>query len=141
MGRAGSGLVRFENWPVLLAQEIDRARAATFAWGVHDCCLWAADVVKALTGVDHAADLRGTYSDEAGARARIEALGGLEAFVGSRLGAPIALGHVWRGDVVLHRVDGVEYLGICDGRWTFFVAPRGLLPVRTQGCVLAWRVD
>ena len=36
-------------------------------WGVADCLLTVADAVEAVTGVDLAAKVRGTYSSELGA--------------------------------------------------------------------------
>ncbi len=54
---------------------LERAHAK-FAWGQHDCALFAADGVLAMTGVDIAADFRGKYSDEAGAMALIKSLTG-----------------------------------------------------------------
>jgi uncharacterized protein DUF6950 len=59
-----------------LAEFLSAALARDFAWGRHDCMLFAADWALALTGRDPAAPWRGTYSDEAGARAIIQASGG-----------------------------------------------------------------
>ena len=50
-----------------------------FSWGGHDCALFCADRVLAVTGVDPARRWRGSYHSEAGARAVIEAAGGLVA--------------------------------------------------------------
>ena len=47
-----------------------------FAWGVNDCALFAADGIRAITGVDIAADFRGKYSDEAGAMAAVKEVAG-----------------------------------------------------------------
>jgi len=57
-----------------------------FAWGALDCALWGADCVHAVTGTDPAADLRGTYSDAAGAARVVARLGGLRAIGDARLG-------------------------------------------------------
>ena len=38
-----------------------------FAWGKHDCALFAADGIQAITGTDIAAAFRGKYTDEASA--------------------------------------------------------------------------
>jgi hypothetical protein len=47
-----------------------------FAWGKHDCALFAADGIRTITGVDIAANFRGKYSDEAGAMAAIKEIAG-----------------------------------------------------------------
>lgn len=54
---------------------LERARTP-FVWGSHDCALFAADGVLAMTGIDIASDFRGKYSDEAGAMALIKQLTG-----------------------------------------------------------------
>lgn len=54
---------------------LSRANTA-FAWGKHDCALFAADGILAMTGVDIAADFRNQYSDEAGAQAAIQRITG-----------------------------------------------------------------
>jgi hypothetical protein len=66
------------------------ARQATpFTWGVHDCCMWAADVVQAVTGVDLAGEQRGQYdSAETGAVVLAE-VGGVLGLAWTRL-SPVA---------------------------------------------------
>jgi hypothetical protein len=56
---------------------LDRA-ASKFSWGQHDCALFAADGVRAITGVDIAAAFRGRYDDEASALAAIKEITGGE---------------------------------------------------------------
>ena len=70
-----------------------------FAWGgdgrahphdpqgriYNDCTTFCASWAEQLTGIDIAADLRGTYSTEDGAHAIVEAAGGQVSFVGNRL--------------------------------------------------------
>ena len=48
-------------------------------WGGCDCHLYPSDWVREVTGRDPAASWRGTYSDEAGAHALLDRLGGTEA--------------------------------------------------------------
>ncbi len=47
-----------------------------YRWGSNDCCLFAADAVEALTGVDVAAEFRGRYTTKRGAFAMIRAVTG-----------------------------------------------------------------
>ena len=63
------GIARLEDWQTTLADMVLAAEDVPFAWGTHDCCMWTADVVKAMSvdGIDLAAPYRGTYSDAAGA--------------------------------------------------------------------------
>lgn len=50
---------------------LSRAKAP-FAWGGNDCALFAADGIKAITGVDIADDFRGKYSTEEEALALVK---------------------------------------------------------------------
>lgn len=65
----------------MLADFLSRAAAKGFAWGEHDCMLFAADWAHALSGTDPAADYRGTYSSAHGAKAILAREGGLGALM------------------------------------------------------------
>ena len=70
-------LKRKEYWDTRAYHDFLLSRAKTpFAWGEHDCALFAADGIEAITGVDIAADFRGKYHDEASAMALIRELTG-----------------------------------------------------------------
>jgi hypothetical protein len=56
---------------------LDRADTK-FAWGVHDCALFAADGIQAMTGVDIASDFRGKYSDEPSSIEAIKTVTGVD---------------------------------------------------------------
>lgn len=43
---------RLPNWPHRLQALVLRHQHTPFAWGVHDCLTWAADVALALHGTD-----------------------------------------------------------------------------------------
>lgn len=127
---------------------INLARVKSFAWGVNDCCLMAADIVKAITGVDIAADYRGTYSNEAEAEAILVAAGGMAALIHSAV-APLGWTRTRvtlarRGDLVLRIVPetGKPSLGVCLGRDAIFPAIGGGVGfVLTTSCETAWRVE
>lgn len=53
--------MRIKGWRSRLAATIDKARADAFAPGVHDCGLFSAAIVEAVTGVDHGDVWRGKY--------------------------------------------------------------------------------
>lgn len=59
---------RIEGWEGALLRAIEARRQARFAWGRFDCCLFAADVLLAITGVDAFARFRGRYRSSGGAR-------------------------------------------------------------------------
>lgn len=133
-------LRRQPGWPLRL-EALVQARAATpFAWGSFDCCLFAADVVQALTGVDPAARLRGTYATAPQALRRLHARGGVHAIASMALGlaVPVALARV--GDVVQVEVGGHAALGVCNGTSVLGPSATGLVAINISQAQCAWRV-
>ena len=61
---------RRPDWNAALRGYIDGCRAKPFVWGRFDCALFAADAVRAMTGANIAADLRGRYTSARTAAAR-----------------------------------------------------------------------
>ncbi len=132
-----------ENWPSILANQIEQAERTPFEWGVNDCCLWSATVVDAMTGVDPAKDFRGLYSTEAEAKIVLESLGtgDIKSIIVSIFGEPIGIKLAQRGDVVLAIIDGQQTVGICVGGRTAFKSLTGLIQLPTLKCDCAWRVN
>lgn len=60
-------VVRLPHWRSALSKCIEEALQRPFEWGRHDCALFAADAVLAMTGVDPAEGWRGRYSTPRGA--------------------------------------------------------------------------
>mgnify|MGYP000927317090 CR=1 FL=1 len=71
----------------VLSNFLSAAAARGFAWGTHDCMLFAADWARARTGSDPAAAWRGTYQTEAEAMQLVAQAGGLAALMGRALEA------------------------------------------------------
>jgi hypothetical protein len=75
-------ITRQPHWDTRGLHAFLLARAtAPFVWGANDCALFAADAIEAMTGVDIAADFRGSdgrgkYHDEASAFALIHSVTG-----------------------------------------------------------------
>jgi hypothetical protein len=98
---------RLEDWPARLASALQEARGAALEYGRWDCCVFCANMVQAITGVDPAAALRGRYATEQEAYAlmRAEFGGGIPETVAALAHRieleeiPVAL--AGRGDVVL----------------------------------------
>lgn len=130
--------MRRANWPRLLAEALAAAKDTPFAWGSHDCALFAADVVLAITGADHGAVFRGRYRTANGAARALKKQGfaGLPDYLDS-IFTRRPVSYARRGDVVLY--DGA--MGICDGGTSWFVTADGLTPIPTLTCETAWGVD
>jgi hypothetical protein len=126
-----------------LAEFLSTAAARGFAWGQHDCMLFAADWARELTGRDPAMAFRGGYETEDEAREIVQEFGGAEALIRS------ALGVGWRevcgdrraGDIVLADPPGhgEPIAGIAaDARRSALLTRRGLV-VSSVPVLRAWR--
>ena len=58
---------RFPDWPVRLEAFLLANQMRGFEWGQWDCCLFVADAINAMTGLDPALRLRGSYTTYRGA--------------------------------------------------------------------------
>lgn len=136
--------MRREGWEERLVAVIAAARGRPFAWGAHDCMLFAADAVAALTGADPAAGLRGAYDSEIGAARIVARAGGLAALADDRLaGLAARLSNpklAQRGDLCLFAGPRGETLGVVYGAHILAVAPGGLtrVPLATANVIATW---
>lgn len=141
-----AGLCRVPGAAEALSALLAARRHAPFAWGVHDCCLFAADAIRAQLGTDPAQHLRGRYATALQAQRVIAMCGGsLQAIASAALGEPLrgpllaCSGDV--GLVASPTPDGPgEVLAVCLGEW-WQVPGRdglGLRPLRDG--LMAWRV-
>jgi len=133
-------MTRLENWPTLLADYIESRRPTSFTWGENDCCMFAADGVKAVTGVDLAKGLR-RYHTKIGAARILKQCGGVRG-VPSHVGLkaqPITMAK--RGDPVLITMPEGDTLGLCLGARSAFVTPDGLTFWPTLNCSHSWSLD
>ena len=139
-------MTRISNWPSALVDHIDLNRDVPFEWGKHDCMLWGASCVEAITGADPAGDLRGSYSSALAAYRIIEDRGGFEELIESLLpgGAEMRTHRnlAQRGDLVTTTDEkGRRALGVCDTHHGIFPGPNGLTFVKRGSLSsLAWRV-
>ncbi len=60
-------LLKTLGWEDRLAQYLLDCTQLAFVWGMHDCALFAAGAVQAMTGHDLGAIFRGQYNDALGA--------------------------------------------------------------------------
>lgn len=134
--------MRKPNWPEILAAKIEAARNTPFSWGTHDCCMFSADVVLAMTGTDYAEEFRGKYTTATGATKALKkyGLGSIENSLTVKFGEPVHPFKAGRGDVVLADMPTGKALGICLGEKAAFAGKDGmvLLPMNLWLC--AWRV-
>ena len=145
-------LKRALHWETRHFHEFLMGRAsAPFAWGSNDCALFAADGIKAITGVDIAAEFRGQYHDEASALEAIEAITGGKTVEDAAAWCAQKFGlSEWqyplcarRADLVVVRngdglASGLVHL---NGKHVVFPGERGLVRVSIRQIVRAWHYE
>jgi len=122
----------------------------SFAWGQFDCCLFAADAIQAMTGIDIAAEFRGKYHDQASAFELIKTVTGgstvadAAAYCANQHGLP-----EWkyplmaqRGDLVVFENDGNLIAGVVhlSGRHVVSVSESGLIKAPITAVQRAWHI-
>ena len=132
-------MIRKPDWRLRFDAFLSQRQSVPFRWGENDCCLFAADCVLAITGVDLAVEFRGM-----GARrsARfVRAAGGLEALVSRYLGFPIAAQDAAQGDVVQVRTGKRMAIGIrADAAHVVGPGAAGLVWLPLARANRAWKV-
>ena len=117
--------MRRSDWTVRLQDCITRWRAAPFQYGKHDCALFAAAAVHAMTDVDLARGLRG-YRTEAGGLKKVRAAG-FENHVDVFRKALTSSDQLRAGDIAVLDTPEGEALGVVQGRGVYVMTPtRGL---------------
>lgn len=125
-----------------LLEFIASRRNTPFEWGVNDCCLFPADALKVLTGIDHASEFRGKYDSELGAAKALKKFGAgdLESTLTQKFGQPIAPLSAMRGDVALIDIDGNTNIGLVFGN-VFCPGDNGLIEQPLSFAKCAWRTS
>lgn len=131
---------RLQNWQIEFAGFAAARASMPFSWGRNDCYLFAADAVRAMTGHDFAADLRGTYATTGEAARLMVKLGGLAAIASEALGESVSPLLAAVGDVVLCENAGRELLAICNGGTALAPGENGMEVLGMDAAIAAWRV-
>lgn len=132
---------RVPGWRNRLADYVARVARAGFRPGVHDCALFAAGGVEAITGVHPAPDLVRAYRTLEDGMALLEARGHADhiAFTASILPevAPLS---ARAGDLAVIEETGALCLGIVQGPRIYVLRPAGLGLVLITSAQRAFRV-
>lgn len=115
------------------------ARIATnkFQYGVIDCCLFAARMVQASTGVDYSKKFK--YSSQSEAEQIIDSYGSITAMLTDLLGDPSS--DYGDGDPVLLNLPKIgETVGIfCDGK-VFVKCKSGVMKITANNIIRGWAI-
>lgn len=125
--------MRLVNWESRLMAYIAGVARAGFAFGQHDCALFAAGGVEALTGEDPARVWRGQYVSQAGGIRHLRKAGHADHIAAARALFPeIHPSGIMLGDLAaVPADDGLGALGIVQGEMIYVlrIDGLGLLPV------------
>lgn len=144
-------LTRIPNWATQSLNTFLLQRASVpFEWGKNDCCMFAADAVKAMTGVDIAIDFRGKYTDQASAMQAIKTIANGTTVADAAAYCAVKAGltelehplMAQRGDLVIVQdtmglIAGIVHL---NGRHVVVVGEEGLKRQPITNVKRAWRV-
>ena len=134
---------RLPDWEARLSALVGERQREPFSWGSHDCALWGADAVHALTGADFGDAFRGKYSDAEGAALALRRYGAgtvIRTFdkhlhrTSPALAKRGDLARVKAGHFAPHGAIGVVYGGVA-----LCVGDLGLVRVERAHWTLAWR--
>lgn len=142
---------RYEDWRSRLNAYIEARANEPFAWGVNDCCIFAAKGIEAMTGVDLCAEYFSTYSRLDEARDVLKKITGLDDYSEAMTALPSAMGlpklnnhrFAQRGDLVLLPLrEHVPALGLVsmDARLVVAPGPQKLEHTPVTQILSAWRV-
>lgn len=124
-----------------LAAYIAQCSRRVFGWGIWDCCLFASDAVKCMTGKDPASRLRAIYANEKEARQLVEHLGGYAEIV-KKAGLKPVTAPFRDGDIgVLSPQSHISALVVYwQGRFLGVDRARGLAPIASRHIQEVFRV-
>lgn len=135
---------RKADWPVLLAAFLKENKDRPFRWGSWDCCLFACNAIREITGVDVAAKYRGKYQTMLGA---MRLIGCTVSNVAVEVAAKYGFEHcpdpklARPGDVVLAELNGTNMLGVVSmARTAIFATTTGLAMYPLSVAKEAWKI-
>lgn len=130
---------RLRDWQERFDALVAARLARPLSWGVHDCALFAADAVEAITGVRLCPELRAYASARQAARL-LASLGGVRGLAARELGAQLPARAARVGDVVVLASGKREALGVCNGQTAIGAGAAGLVQVPMRQALAAWKV-
>jgi len=144
-------LAKKEHWQTRANHEFLLTHAQTpFVWGSNDCCLFAANAILAITGVDIADDFRGKYTDEASAFALIKTITGGTTVADAAVHCATKHGLIerplplfaQRGDLVVVANGDTLICGVVhlNGRHIVTVTERGIVRLPISKITRSWSV-
>ncbi len=134
--------MRHNDWPSRLNQYIKQHLNTPFKWGEFDCCLFPADAILAMTGVDYAAEFRGHYSTALGAKRALVKYGqgDIQQTITAKFGPMQPRLLAGRGDLVLIDTPFGTALGIVWAGKIWAPEESGLVTLPMRSALGCWEV-
>ena len=129
---------RLPDWRPRLVAYLEEVRARPFAYGSHDCALFVAGAVQAMTGFDAAAGFRDRYDSLKGGL-KLLTKGDHVALV-ARLLAEVPPSFAQVGDIAVIGQVGVPALGLFEGETILVLRDEGLGHMPRAAATQAFRV-
>lgn len=134
--------MRRPDWKLRLNAYLADVVRRGFAPGEHDCALFAAGAVEAMTGRDLAAPYRGRYRTLRGG-ARILKAAGFASHIDLAAGhlAEIHTSRAAPGDLAVIATDGGDALGVVQGESVYVLGASGMGLMAMSSAHRAFRVE
>ena len=124
--------MRHAHWKVALMQYLADSARTPYQPGQHDCALFSAGAVAAMTGTDFAAEWRGTYTTiEEGLKALQKAGFADHIAMAAAHFEEVALSFAGPGDLAVIASPLGDILGVVQGEGVYVLTPAriGLWPL------------
>lgn len=141
---------RLTDWRSRLTRYFTEVARRPLAYGQHDCALFAAGAVEAMTGVDLAAEFRGRYTTVVEGLDLLAAKGAADGLEGEidhvsvlpLLFQPVVAAFAQVGDIAVVPVPGsnLPALGILEGQHIAVLRPDGMGFVPRENALATFRV-
>lgn len=133
--------MRKQDWAKRLVAYVREVAKKPYQPGKHDCALFVAGCVKAMTGADHARGLRSKYTTIAGGVKQLKKLGYADHvdFVAQHYTECPPL-MAQQGDIAVVPTPEGDALGVVQGRFLWVVGEGGIGLLELKDAVRAFRV-
>lgn len=133
--------MRAQDWQARLVAYLHGAAREPFAFGRHDCALFSAGAVEAMTGADMARDWRGRYSTMRGGLRALRKAGYADhVALAASMFEDVAPSLAQPGDLAVVPTDDGPALGVVQGEAVYVLGPQGLGLVSILRAERAFRV-
>lgn len=134
--------MRYRDWADRLNQHIKQHLNTPFKWGEFDCCLFPANAIQTMTGIDFAEEFRGHYSTAIGAKRALVKYGqgNIKLTIEAKFGPALHRLMAGRGDLVLIDTPLGEALGMVWSGKIWATGEHGLITLPMRNALCCWEV-